>query len=221
MGKTGEALLEAARHGKVDQIRELLEADPAVGSYRNESGQSAVLLAKYHRQQEAVALLLDLGVELNIYEAAAVGDGERVGQLIEEDRLRLNSFSQDGFSPLMLAAFFGNTDVAADLIAGGADVNATSKNPMRLRAIHLAAAGRNLEIVRRLVKAGADVNATQQQGFTPMHAAANNGDEEMVRFLLAHKADRNARSEGQQTALDIAMTEGHAGVAKLLGEDAH
>ena len=217
--KQRDALHEAVRGGDLDSIRRLLDENPELVNERNDLGQGAVLLGKYHRQQAAVDLLIERGAELNIYEAAAVGDSGRVQQWLGDDAGLLNSFSKDGFSPLALAAFFGNAEVANDLIARGADVNAASQNPMGVRPLHSAAAGRHLEIVRALIAAGANVKATQQQGYTALHSAANNGDAEMVRFLLAHEADRDARSAGGQTPLDLAMTQGHAEVAHLLGED--
>lgn len=133
------------------------------------------------------------------------------------DASQADACSGDGFTPLMLAAFFGHAEIVGDLLAHGADVRAVSRNPMRLQALHSAAAGRHLPVVRALVERGADVNACQQQGFTALHAAADNGDVEMVRLLLQHGAQANARTEAGQTPLDLALTKGHTEAADLLG----
>jgi ankyrin repeat protein len=45
-------------------------------------------------------------------------------------------------------------------------------------------AARNAEIVRLLIAAGADVNARQQDDFTPLMAARQNGDAEIEQMLL-------------------------------------
>jgi hypothetical protein len=43
-----------------------------------------------------------------------------------------------------------------------------------------------------MIEAGVDVNASNNQGLTPLMAAAKNGDVELVRDLLAHGADSKA-----------------------------
>jgi ankyrin repeat protein len=67
-----------------------------------------------------------------------------------------------------------------------------------------------------LAEAGADVNARQQAGYVPLHAAALNGDVETARVLIEHGADRGARADNQQSALDMALQKGNAGMVALL-----
>lgn len=211
-----EEFLNAARAGDIEQMKGLLAVDPALLNTRNHLGQSAILLARYHRQMAAVEFLLAQDPDLNLHEAAAVGALERVRTLIRERGRLIDSHSKDGFTPLALAAFFGNTAVAQLLVDQGANVSLAASNPMKVAPLHASTAGRHVEIVRLLVENGADVNARQQQGWTPLHGAGQNGDAEIVKLLLEHGADRAARSETGQTALDLALTHGHAAVAALL-----
>lgn len=51
-----------------------------------------------------------------------------------------------------------------------------------------------------MIEAGVDVNAPNNQGLTPLMAAAKNGDLELVRNLLAHGANPNARDQHQKLA---------------------
>ena len=155
----GEDFLNAARSGDLEKIARLLDGRPDLLHHRNGLGQSAILLAQYHRQSHAVELLLSRGVELDIFEAAAVGERDRVRELAAGDASLVGAYSADGFTALMLASFFGHSEIVEDLLAGGADVNAVSRNPMHLRALHSAAAAKRLAIVRELVEKGADVNA--------------------------------------------------------------
>lgn len=211
-----EEFLEAARTGDVERMKGLLAADPALLNARNHLGQSAILLARYHRQMAAVQFLLAQGPDLTLHEAAAVGALDRVATLVRERGRLIDSHSKDGFTPLALAAFFGNTDVARLLVDQGANVSLAATNPMKVTPLHASTAGRHLEIVRLLVDNGADVNARQQQGWTPLHGAAQNGDAGIAKLLLDHGADRAARAETGQTPLDLALTHGHAAVAALL-----
>lgn len=211
-----EEFLNAARTGDIKQLKDLLAANPSLLNERNHLGQSAILLARYHRQTAAVEFLLARNPDLTLHEAAAVGAIDRVRALIRERGRLIDSHSKDGFTPLALAAFFGNTEIAQLLIDQGANVSLAANNPMKVAPLHASTSGRHLEIVRMLVENGGDVNARQQQGWTPLHGAAQNGDTEIVKLLLAHGADREARSDTGQTPLDLAMTHGHPAVAALL-----
>jgi ankyrin repeat protein len=67
-----------------------------------------------------------------------------------------------------------------------------------------------------LLDRGADVNARQQLGFTPLHAAAGNGDEAMADLLLARGADATLKSDDGKTPADVAAERGHTNLAERL-----
>ncbi|MEZ5355313.1 MAG: ankyrin repeat domain-containing protein [Bryobacteraceae bacterium] len=214
-----EAFLNAARTGDLEQLKRLLDAGADVLNARNELGQSAILLARYHRQQAAVDFLLARRPDLTLHEACAVGHAERVREVVGRvgsGAPEIDAHSKDGFTPLALACFFGQQEIAAYLVDQGANVNLAATNPMKVAPLHAAVASRHFWIAQMLVANGANVNQTQQNGFTPLHAAAMNGDEPCVRLLLENNADRTARSDTSQTALDMALLKGHAAVADLL-----
>lgn len=211
-----EEFLNAARAGDIEQLKTLLAANPALLNERNELGQGAILLARYHRQAAAVDFLLSKNPDLNLHEAAAVGALDRVRTIVRERGRLIDSHSKDGFTPLALASFFGHAAVAQYLIDQGANVSLAANNPMKVTPLHAAVSGRHFEIARMLVDNDADVNARQQQGWTPLHGAAQSGDQDLVKLLLAKGADREARADTGQTALDLAMTHGHGAVAALL-----
>ncbi|MEZ5402587.1 MAG: ankyrin repeat domain-containing protein [Bryobacteraceae bacterium] len=212
-----EDFLNAARTGDIARLEALLAGDPSLLAARNGMGQSAILLARYHRQQAAVEFLLSRNPDLTLHEACALGQAERVRELIQRLGSRaIDTHSADGFTPLALAAFFGNQEIAAYLVDQGANVNLAATNPMRVAPLHAATASRHFWIVQMLIANGANVNQAQNGGFAPLHAAAQNGDAESARLLLESGADRNARSENGQTPLDLALLKGHAAVADLL-----
>lgn len=216
-----DEFLNAARTGDLDKLRSMVAADRSLLEFRNAMGQGAVMLAKYHRQQAAVDLLRSYGPSLTLYEACAVGDLERTRDLARAGGVRaIDSHSQDGFTPLALACFFGNAEVASFLIDQGASLDLAATNSMKVAPIHAATAARATAIVRLLVDHGANVNARQHQGWTPLHAAAQNGDGEIVKMLLEKGADRQARADNNQTALDLAMIRGDAATVALLESEA-
>ena len=152
----------------------------------------------------------------DVFEAAAVGDATRLRELLDADPAALNAVSEDGFTPLHLASFFGHAEAARTLLDRGAALETVAENPMRVRPLHSAAASGSTDVVRLLVEAGADVGAAQEGGFVPLHAVAQNGDAEAVELLLAAGASPDARTADGRTAADLATEAGHADLAARL-----
>ncbi len=212
----GTEFFDAIRAGDVARVRGLLAAEPGLVNRRNERGYSPVLIAQYHHKGDVVAVLLDAGPELDLFDACSVGRTERVAELLDQNPSQVNAYSGDGFYPLGLAAFFGHADTVRLLIARGADLAQVARNPMRVQALHSAAAGRSLEAVRLLVEAGAPVNAKQEKGWAPLHEAVLSRDLEMTRLLLAHGADPKQQNDEGKSAIGIAAEQGDQAILKLL-----
>lgn len=167
------------------------------------------ILARLYRGDRAGALALAeerarAGGALDVFEAAALGDADRVAALVAADAALVRARTPDGFSALGLAAFFAQPASARVLIDAGAPVDEPSANGMRVTPLHSAAAARQLEIARWLVERGASVDARQHGGYTALHAAAQNGDLPLVELLLAHGADRTLRTDDNKSAADFA-----------------
>ena len=207
---------DAVKKGDAGEFTRLVDRDPELLRAR-ESGASPLLTAIYYRQTGVARLLLDRGAPLDVFEASAVGDAERLGELLAEEPTLANEFAADGFTPLGLASFFAHLEAAQTLLASGADPSQAARNGTRVAPLHSAVAGGSVEIVRDLLARGADVRARQEGGFTPLHSAAGEGREEMVRLLLAHGADRAARSDAGKTPADMARERGHDTITELLG----
>jgi uncharacterized protein len=207
---------DAVRAGDLTKVAAMMEADPGLLDATDENGLGAFTVARYSRQDAAAKLLLEKGAQLDICAAAMAGVEQRLVELLAEDRTRTGAYSHDGWTPLHLAAFFGNKGCAEVLLANGADVRARSRNAMQNAPIHAAASGRQRDVIAVLLAHGADANARQHGGWTPLHAAALNGDVETATLLLAYGADPGARADNNQAALDLALTKGHRGIVDLL-----
>ena len=151
---------------------------------------SALLEALYEGRAADVERLRAESSELDLFEASALGDVERLRELLDEGA-DPNEFAPDGFTPLTLAAFFKHPEAVHLLLERGADVHQRARHEqIQVLPIHSAAAdGGSVEIVRALLDAGADVNATQPGGFRAIDAARQDGNEELERLLLEHGAE--------------------------------
>jgi uncharacterized protein len=212
----------AVTTGDAATVESLVRADSPLATARRD-GVSAILLARYHHKPEVVTCLRRHVATLDIFEASALGDGDRVGVLLESDPRLANAVAPDGFRPLGLASFFGHEPVVRQLLEHRAKVDVASSNGMRVMPLHSAAAARSVAIARLLIEHGAPVNARQgggSHGFTPLMEAAFNGQADMVETLLRHGADPGLRDEEGRTAADHARARGHGAVAERLGSAA-
>jgi ankyrin repeat protein len=210
-----EELFAAIGAGDGARVDALLDGDSDLASARDPQGLSAVLATLYRGQDDILAALLDRHPPLDIFEAAALGLGELLGELLDSGD-DIAAWSADGFSPLHLAAFFGRVAAVRLLLERGAPVGRASRNGLKVTPLHSAAAGHHAGIGALLLAAGADPNARESGGYSPLHAAAQNGDLPLVRALLDHGADRDAVSDDGLTAAALAETKGFAAIVELL-----
>ncbi|HSR69475.1 MAG TPA: ankyrin repeat domain-containing protein, partial [Acidobacteriota bacterium] len=177
-----EAFFEAIQKGDAERVREMVKADASLASARNEQGISAPLFALYNQQFEVADAIASARDDLDVFEAAAMGETGRVKDLVDELPQRAVEPASDGFYPLHLACFFGRAETVELLLARDVDANAATAN--QIRPLHSAMANGDAasrrRIARMLLKAGADPNAQQQGGFTALHSAALHGDKDMA-----------------------------------------
>ena len=225
---SSQEFLEAVLEDRREDVAKMIVHDDRLVKSRDAAGATAVLLACYHGLDEMLGILTRSEVELDVFEAAAVGDVDRVRELVTDEPSLLGETSDDGFPALQLACFFGRVEMALAILdlAGEAAVDLgelierPAQNPTRVRPLHSSTACRDAEaslvLVRRLVQAGADVNAEQAGGFRPLHQAAAAGRRELVDLFLEHGADVTAESDLGKTPADFADERGHDELADVL-----
>ena len=211
-----QQLFDAIKAGNVDEVKRLIQENPALTQARDGSGASAILVATYNMKPDVVDALVNIGAPIDIFEACVLGQVDRIKEILRATPQRVSEHAPDGFTPVALAAFFGQPHAVNALIAAGADVNAAARNPLKVQALHAAVAGRKLEIVKAVLDAGADPNAQQQAGFRPMHEAGTNANRALAELLLAHGADPSLTNDDGKSAIDFAREKGHPEFADWL-----
>jgi ankyrin repeat protein len=177
-----EALIEAAKTGDEARVRAIVDAHPHVVVQRLLSGESPLMTALYRGHRNVVAALVELGAELDVFASAAVGSLAPLKKALAQPEA-VNAFAYDGWTPLHLAAFFGQLAAATSLLDAGADYGAVSRNSIRNTPLHAAVAGRHGSVALLLLNRGSDPHAVDAGGFTPLAIARENELAEVVRFI--------------------------------------
>ncbi len=209
-------LFDAIEKGEADRVRRMIAANPALADAIDESGVSALLSALHHRKDDVVQCLRDGGATVSAFEAAALGEVDRLREVLDEDAALIEARSPGGFSVLHLACAFGRSEAVSILLERGADVEAVADNESKVRPIHNAVASRRLGIVAQILKAGADPSTQQHRGLTPLHAAVKLGNLEITELLLESSADATIQADNGQNALDLAMASGNHELLEML-----
>jgi ankyrin repeat protein len=106
-----------------------------------------------------VGYLLALGANYNLSVAAAVGDQERVEQLLNEDPDSASRLDSARLSPLSYAASEGHLHIVRILLDHGADPNVPENCSPKGQALFNACQANHFPIAQLLLEHGADPNA--------------------------------------------------------------
>ncbi|KAH9280106.1 Ankyrin-2 [Echinococcus granulosus] len=149
-----------------------------------------------------------------LHVAAKKDDVHAVSLLLANNDVNVNHASARGFTPLHIAARYGNLKVARLLINNGAEVNCCAKDS--ITPLHLSAKWGKVEMTQLLIDKGAQLDARTRDGLTPMHTAARSGHTNVVQVLLNAGASITAKTRNGLSPLHMAAQSDHADTAKLL-----
>ena len=206
------------KNKEADKIVALITEHPDVLDEKNENGSSGLLIIAYSGIEEAFSKAKELKKSFTFHEAIACGKADFVRDAVRRDRSHANQYSHDGFTPLSLAAFFDQTEIAKLLLEYGADPGLHATNPSKVNALHSAVAKENYELCKLFIDYGVNVNAAQMQNVTALHAAAHRGNLKLVQLLVENGADVNLPMDNGDTAIAIAERDGHNEVKAYLEE---
>ncbi|ETW04051.1 hypothetical protein H310_04434 [Aphanomyces invadans] len=143
-------------------------------------------------------------------DVAALRDLLATHDVDEEDQYTLTA--------LHWACDTGSNDVAAVLLAAGADANRVERRRFKRRPVHFAALNGSTCLLELLRNVGnADMHAIDGMGRTPLHCASHGGSVDAVAWLLdVAGSDASAVTFDGHTALDLAVLNHQPAVVKFL-----
>ncbi|XP_016838885.2 ankyrin-2 isoform X2 [Nasonia vitripennis] len=206
-----------------DQVVKILLNNGANQSLATEDGFTPLAVAMQQGHDKVVSVLLENDskgkVRLPALHIAAKKDDCKAADLL----LQMDYFQNDhkpdvtsksGFTPLHIAAHYGNEDIARLLIKRGADVNYLAKH--NISPLHVAAKWGKNNMVKILLESGAVIDAKTRDGLTPLHCAARSGHEQCVSTLLENSAPISARTKNGLAPLHMASQGDHVDAARVL-----
>ena len=217
-------LVDAMAERNSALVRTLLDEGVDVNSARAD-GATALLWAAHWDDLDAAERLLRAGAGVNAADDHGVTPLARACENAGTEMVRLllgadadpNAAQVNGLTPLMTAARTGSADIVRALLASGADVDASTA-ATRETALTWAVAARRVEVVRLLIDNGASVHPNPGQAFSPLMAAARNGDIETAKVLLAAGARVNDTAADGTHPLPYAIVVGESAFALFLLE---
>jgi ankyrin repeat protein len=170
------ALHTAAVAADIDTLRVLLDAKVDVNA-RDAADFTPLMVAAANGSVGAVKLLLSRGARVN----DASGAGEVI--IHAPARVKNGMLALGSFTPLLLAAPVGSTELVKTLIDAGADVNAKDLRGMTPLMLAVATDHYDLDKIRLLLHTGAHLDVMTPDGETALDLAQKFGETPVVALL--------------------------------------
>ncbi|XP_072351976.1 ankyrin-2b isoform X27 [Scyliorhinus torazame] len=218
-------LYMAAQENHIEVVRLLLEIG-ANQSTATEDGFTPLAVALQQGHNQVVAILLENDTKGKVrlpalHIAARKDDTKSAALLLQNDhnadvqsKMMVNRTTESGFTPLHIAAHYGNVNVATLLLNRGAAVDFTARNG--ITPLHVASKRGNTNMVKLLLDRGAQIDAKTRDGLTPLHCAARSGHDGAVEILLERGAPMLARTKNGLSPLHMAAQGDHVECVKHL-----
>mmetsp|Transcript_21855 Transcript_21855/g.37668 ORF Transcript_21855/g.37668 Transcript_21855/m.37668 type:complete len:414 (+) Transcript_21855:182-1423(+) len=145
------------------------------------------------------------------------GDVDGVRECIERG-VNINDKSADGFTPLLVAAKSGFSEICRVLIQNGAKLDEKSSVDGNT-ALHYASRNGHFPVAKLLVEAKAPLEVRNDQGNTPLKEFAPGSQTDIMEMLIQAGADLEARDLKGQTPLIGASGLGKISAVRTLLEN--
>ena len=151
--------------------------------------------------------------KLDVFDVARKGTVDQAKDLMKSNPQIFDVTNQEGYSPLILACYRNNNEVAKFIIENGGDINGNSNMGTPLMA---AIVKGNNEIAQLLIEKKADLNLADKNGITALIYAVQFQNKTVLANLLQNKADKNHKDKEGKTAFEYAVFAGNEEIINLL-----
>ncbi|XP_056228875.1 ankyrin-2 isoform X4 [Seriola aureovittata] len=218
-------LYMAAQESHLEVVRYLLENE-GNQSIATEDGFTPLAIALQQGHNSVVSLLLEHDTKGKVrlpalHIAARKDDTKSAALLLQNDhnadvqsKMMVNRTTESGFTPLHIAAHYGNVNVSTLLLNRGAAVDFTARNG--ITPLHVASKRGNTNMVALLLDRGGQIDAKTRDGLTPLHCAARSGHDPAVELLLERGAPILARTKNGLSPLHMSAQGDHIECVKFL-----
>ena len=153
---TAEPIVEAAKNGDFQSVKNILGNDPTKLDSKDEEGYTALHWACMRAHWDIAEYLIEKGADLNV-----VGG--------------------DGGTQINWAVHHDNVDIIKILIEKGAKLNI--RNQWGMTELHTAIWRGNIHVVEYLLDHGSDPTIKTNEGWTAMHYAYRSGHDDVIALL--------------------------------------
>ena len=199
--KDEEKLLQGSGEGgDIDEVRKLLATDMVDVNCQGRPGNcftTPLGEAAYFGHRDIIKLLIDGGADLD------------------------KNFGCEDKTALHLAAMEGQAEVVNALLDAGADPNkadSEGRTPLYTASSDRFYKPGHKEVIKVLLERGADPNVASEEenGWTPLHNVACNGEEDLAELLLDHGADPHQGDDEGHTPLHTARYGEYCGIIHMM-----
>ena len=140
-------------------------------------------------------------LQTSVFDCARTGTVEEMQAFYTTNPKLIEALNERGSSPLTLAAYYNNINVANYLIDKVDNINGNSDDGTPLMA---AVVKGHIEIAKALVEAEADPDLTDANGATALHYAVLFNNQELAILLMEAGASPFMKNNVGQSPLDFA-----------------
>jgi ankyrin repeat protein len=138
----------------------------------------------------------------DVFQIARTGTVEQMKAFFIQDKKSIDAIDSNGFTPLILATYRSNNDVALFLIENTANLNYSSKMGSTLMA---AIYKNNTLIFDALIKKGIDLNLKDENKTTALMLAVTLQNLEFTKKIIESGADKTLKNHINKTAFQLAL----------------
>jgi ankyrin repeat protein len=141
------------------------------------------------------------------------GSVAELKELMEKEPNCINEPNENGYTPLILACYRRNNEVAEFLVDKVKDIDTLSDMGTALMA---CVVNGNVQLAKLLLEKGCNPDLTDANGTTALIYATQFKNPELIKALLKHNADKSKIDSNGKTAFEYAVFSGNEDIINLL-----